>query len=290
MLFNLNDELFQLKTQVYQFQGLNMSEEMQQKLRTKWLMIFGEGFVFLTLLAVGILQTRKSFHKEALLARQQNNFLLSITHELKSPLASIKLYLQTIAKRDLDKEQKQSLVSRAVGDTDRLNSLVENILLVSRIDNHAEFLQLNTIDLSAICQSTCAQFQSENHVLETSIADNIFIQGDALAMQSILINLLDNATKYSPESTKVKLKLYHQSDHAFLEVHDWGIGISNEDKLRIFERFYRAGNEETRMAKGTGLGLYIVSYIARQHKAKINVMDNVPSGTIFQLIFKLSNS
>lgn len=286
LLFNLNEELYQLKASFFALQGIDMNAEMQQKLHLKWLMIFGEGVVFITLLTVGILQTRKSFRKEALLAKQQNNFLLSITHELKSPIASIKLYLQTLGKHELKTEKKQELVQRAVSDADRLNSLVENILLVSRIDNHSNFLNYSAIDFSKLCKETYAHFQNESHQIEAEIQPNIYVEGDALALQSILLNLLENAVKYSPDSKRIKLKLSAQEQDVNLEVIDWGMGVKAEDRERIFQRFFRVGNEETRLAKGTGLGLYIVKYLVDQHKAKIQVINNEPSGSIFQIKFK----
>jgi two-component system phosphate regulon sensor histidine kinase PhoR len=286
LLFNLNKDLYELKASFFDLQGIDMNAEMQQKLHLKWLMIFGEGLVFITLLAVGILQTRKSFRKEALLAKQQNNFLLSITHELKSPIASIKLYLQTFGKHELKPEKKQELVARAVNDADRLNSLVENILLVSRIDNDSNFLNFSTINLSKLCKEVYAHFHNETHQIEAEIEPNLFVAGDELALQSVLLNLLENAVKYSPESKRIKIKLSSNDQEVILEVLDWGMGVKAEDQERIFQRFYRVGNEETRLAKGTGLGLYIVKYLVNQHKAKIQVMNNEPMGSIFQVKFK----
>lgn len=286
LLFNLNKELYELKASFFLLQGVDMNAEMQKKLHLKWLMIFGEGVVFISLLTVGILQTRKSFRKEALLAKQQNNFLLSITHELKSPIASIKLYLQTFGKHELKPDKKHELVARAVSDADRLNSLVENILLVSRIDNNSKFLKFSPINLSKLCKETYAHFQNETHQIEAEIQPNLFVEGDELALQSILLNLLENAVKYSPDSKRIKVKLWANDLDVILEVFDWGMGVKTEDQERIFQRFYRVGNEETRLAKGTGLGLYIVKYLVNQHKAKIQIRNNEPIGSIFQIRFK----
>jgi signal transduction histidine kinase len=109
-----------------------------------------------------------------------------------------------------------------------------------------------------------------------------------MAVHSILVNLVENAVKYSGSNHDVLLTLIKDSQHAVIRVSDQGTGISAEDKTRVFDKFYRAGNEETRKTKGTGLGLYIVKYLVEKHQGSIAVKDNLPRGSIFEIRLKLS--
>jgi len=290
LLFNLNSEVSQLKAELANLTGGGPSKEFYKNaLKNKWLMIFGEGMVFLILLTLGIIQTRKTFKKELALIRQQKNFLLSITHELKSPIASIKLYLQTLNKRDFDKEKRAEIIHKAIGDTDRLDNLVENMLLASRIETSAFNIELSRVNLSETVQEYIAHINhslSEGNKIKTAIERNIFVQGDVLYLNSIIGNLIENARKYSKPNTDVIVKLKNTGHHVVLSISDLGIGIPEHERVNIFMKFYRAGNEETRKTKGTGLGLYIVAKLAALHKASLQVYDNVPQGSVFEIKFK----
>lgn len=293
LLFNLNGEVSQLKAEIALLKGEDNNMLIySQALRNKWLMIFGEGMVFLILLSLGIIQTRKTFKKEFALMRQQKNFLLSITHELKSPLASIKLYLQTLNKREFDKEKRTEIIGKAISDTDRLDNLVENMLLASRVENANFQLDIQDINLSAFLNDYAQKFNNklkDGALLKTNIEPDLYMQGDKLYLGSMVENLLENAFKYSPENAEVRLSLHADDGWAVIKIADQGHGIPSHEKEHIFKKFYRAGNEETRSTKGTGLGLYIVSKLALMHKAMLQVHDNQPKGSIFELKFKLCN-
>jgi signal transduction histidine kinase len=290
LLFNLNGEVSQLKAEMALLKGESQHiESYENALKNKWLMIFGEGMVFLILLTLGIIQTRKTFKKEVALIRQQKNFLLSITHELKSPIASIKLYLQTLNKRDFDKEKRDEIIHKAIGDTDRLDNLVENMLLASRIESSAFHIELSRINLSDTIQDYVNHINhslSERNKIKTNIEQDVYVQGDELYINSIIGNLIENARKYSKPDTDVLMKLENNGQHVVLSVSDFGIGIPEHERVNIFMKFYRAGNEETRKTKGTGLGLYIVAKLAALHKASLQVYDNVPHGSVFEIKFK----
>jgi signal transduction histidine kinase len=290
LLFDLNTRIFDLTEALARANGLSADElqnSLTQKLSQKRLMIFGEGIVFLLLLSLGMIQTRSSFRRESRLARQQKNFLLSVTHELKSPLASVKLYLQTLSKRELDRSKQIEILEKAIEEANRLDHLVENMLLAARIDNHAFTLSFEKIDLSHFTREFALNFKHKlDASLQTEIEQGIYIQGDIQAMHSILGNLLENAFKYSSSGKPIVLKLSVESQHVVLQVIDSGIGIPDEIKSRIFEKFFRAGNEETRKTKGTGLGLFIVQFLVNQQHAQIVVLDNSPQGSIFEIRFK----
>lgn len=295
LMINLNNEVVHLKTEINLLKGETLNEvvikgnELNEKLHKRWLMISGEGLVFVSLLLVGIYQIRKTFNKEAKLAQQQKNFLLSVTHELKSPIASAKLQLQTLQKHELNREKQQEMIANAINDTERLNSLVENILLAAKIDNNIDSLhkeECNISDLiSKVMNQTIASFNYKQKV-QLSIEPDIHMKIDTTNFASIVLNLVENAIKYSGKDSTVTVSLKKQHEKIILTVADEGSGISDAEKKMIFQKFYRVGNEETRSTKGTGLGLYIVNYLVGQHNGTISVKNNVPKGSIFEVEFR----
>jgi two-component system phosphate regulon sensor histidine kinase PhoR len=294
LMVNLNNEIYQLKSEVNVLKGESPEEvvtkgnELEKKLHLRWAMIAGEGSVFFVLLLLGIVQTRQAFKKETALTQQQKNFLLSVTHELKSPIASVKLQLETLQKHELDKSMQKEMLENALSDTERLNKLVENILIATRIDNSVYVLHRESTDLSEFISTgmkqTLASFAPKQKV-ELDIEPGIRMEIDRTSFPSILLNLFENALKYSPVSSSVKLSLKKNADSILLSVKDEGIGIRDEEKENIFKKFYRVGSEETRKTKGTGLGLYIVNYLVEQHGGSIAVKDNPPKGSIFEITF-----
>lgn len=251
------------------------------------IMILTEGSVFFLILILGIIRVRQSIIKEIAVARQQKNFILSITHELKSPLSSIKLMNETVIMRDLPKEKQNELLKGSLNEIDRLEGLVENILIAAKIENDQYGFNKERIDLSALCENLSKNYIQRKEIdLSVNIQEAIFLEGDKLCLNSILSNLLDNAIKYAPNS-RVRLSLQTKKDYIELNLSDEGKGIADDEKEAIFNKFYRVGNEETRAAKGTGLGLYIVKQLVQFHGGKIWVEDNQPQGTIFKITFAL---
>ncbi len=290
-----NNEIYHLKSEINLLHHedpqlvIEKGNELEEKLRTRWMMIIGEGAVFIFLLAFAFVKVRNTFNKEAALAAQQKNFLLSVTHELKSPIASIKLALETLLKRDLEKEKQTMLLSNAVNDSDRLNKLVENILLAARIDNSSFELYKENVNLSEYIEEgmkQTIQLFNPTQKIQLDIQPNITFGIDKTIFPSILLNLFENAVKYSPESSIIKIILKEQGNGVTLSVSDEGAGISEKEKQKIFRKFYRVGSEEIRKTKGTGLGLYIVKYLVEKHDGTISVKNNHPKGTIFEVILQ----
>lgn len=253
-------------------------------------MILGEGAVFLFIFFVGGYFLHKAIKKERNMQQQQKNFLLSVTHELKSPLASIKLYLQTILKRDLDKEKRESFLSKCLLDIDRLDDLVENMLLASKIENHTYTYPKEKFDFSKLVDENVNRLQINKcdynqQTVSADIDPAIEILGDRFALSALVNNLIENAIKYSGPCEIVKVKLFRKNNAIHLLVADHGVGIPDLEKNKIFDKFYRIGNEDTRNTKGTGLGLYIVKQVAEKHKADILIRDNRPTGSIFEVVF-----
>ena len=275
---------------------MNEINALEHKKALRLYMTVGEGTVFLLILLFGINQVRKSIKKENELATQQNNFILSVSHELKTPIASTKLQLQTLLKHELEREKQIQLLNNALKETDRLHKLVDNVLLVTQVENKNTSTDLKTINLSELVEDTVGRYFEmyvENKWLKLHIAPNIFIQGDKELLPSLIINLIENAIKYSYETLEVTLNLKTDistgsitSNQVLLEVIDNGCGINDSEKQKIFEKFYRSGNEDTRKTKGTGIGLFIVKQICNVHQATITVNNNKPFGSIFTISFK----
>ncbi|TAH42841.1 MAG: HAMP domain-containing histidine kinase [Bacteroidetes bacterium] len=294
LLIDLNAEVFEHRIENVRLKSESKESQekeiayLEKKIKQRRWMVIGEGSVFLILLVWGSYHSIKAFKKEVDLARQQKNFLLSITHEFKSPLASIKLYLQTILRHNLDRDKEISFINNAISDTERLNNLVENALLANLINHKGYNFDREEINLSAFVRLIVQKFQNvPNHEKITShIEDGIYILGDKNAFHLLLSNLIENAWKYSPQEKSIVVDLEKTADGIKLCVSDQGVGIPDEFKNKIFQKFFRIGNEETRKSKGTGLGLFIVKHIVEGHEGKIFVLDNKPQGTVICAEFK----
>ena len=297
MLYNLNKEIYQHKVEIALLRSdepdetLQKESELKQKLNLRVAMIIGEGSVFLVLMMLGIEKIRRTFKIEKALAERQKNFLLSITHELKSPIASAKLQVQTLQKRELDRVKQQEIIANAINDTNRLNNLVENILLVAKMENQKMDVLRERVNLSEYITNGINQMiESFNYSQKVNlhIDKDIFLPIDRTLFPSIIINLFENAVKYSPAQSTINISLVNSNNCVVLSVSDEGGGIPESERDNIFNKFYRIGNEETRKAKGTGLGLFIVRFIVKQHDGIICVKANKPQGSIFEISFKNS--
>jgi signal transduction histidine kinase len=295
LLFRNSRQIFeehvQIEMQRFEQQGISASFEqsavyklLEDNYHRKQRMILGEGSVFLLVLSAGIWVAGRSMRREVAVARQQRNFLLSVTHELKSPIASIRLVLETIAKRTLARDQLDKLTQAALHDTGRLQELIENLLLTSRLETE-HTLHKELTDLVPLVQRAVNTYQTKYptaHIVCDSPA-SCMLYADPSALVSILDNLLSNALKYSPVHPHIVISIEAHAAHIICRMADNGVGIGEREREKIFKKFYRIGNEDTRYAQGTGLGLYIVQYLTKAHGGSIKVSDNTPKGSIFTL-------
>ncbi len=248
------------------------------------LMIIGEGSVFFLILLLGLWKIRSSIQKDIKLSQRQSNFLLSVTHELKTPLASNKLYLQTLLKRtNLDREKQEELLDQAIKENKRLESMIENILTATRLENHRLKLQFETINLSEFIEQVSNNWASQRRPLTFEIEEKIESRVDAFVIETVLLNLLDNAQKYAGIDSTITVYLKQENNKIIWGVKDTGQGVPEKFKSTIFEKFVRVGNEETRLEKGTGLGLYIVKQLIDAHGDTIQYERNSPSGANFKI-------
>jgi two-component system phosphate regulon sensor histidine kinase PhoR len=291
MLVDLNSEAYHLRLELLTTSEMPAPEAQIQKtaldakLSQRVWMVLGEGAVFVFILVLGFRALQRSISRELELSAQQKNFLLSVTHELKSPLAAIKLQLQTLAGRSLSDEKRHQIYVRALADTERLQGLVENLLLVNRVEAGKFPLEMKRTDISELTQQLIKRHfasELEKGVLTIAFEAGLWIACDHQAMESIVINLIENAQKYAV-SSNIDIRIGKQGHSIMLSVADQGPGIPDIEKERVFQRFFRLGNEDTRSTKGTGIGLYLVRQLVEMQHGTIHVKDNVPKGTSFEV-------
>lgn len=251
-------------------------------------MFIGEGIFFLIVFVFGAKKLKDAFQREKKLHDQQHNFMLSVTHELKSPLASIKLYIQTILKRNLTEEQRNQFLANSLKDIERLDDLVENVLIATKLDSKSGFSPKERFNFSETVEKIAERLQvysCTTQTIHSEVEPDVYLEGDHFALSSVVTNLIENAIKYSPTCELVQVKLFKKENDLILSVADLGIGIGEEEKKRIFNKFYRVGSEDTRKTKGTGLGLYIVKTVLDRHNAHIKIKNNKPTGSVFEITF-----
>ncbi len=262
---------------------LNNSEDYIARRLT---MIAGEGTVFIIIIGLGAFYVIRSYYLEISLAKKEKNFALSVTHELKTPIASSKLFAETLLQRkDLSKNQITTSLEKIVYEQNRLNELVEKILLVSTIDEMKNDMHLKPVSFSSIINQVIGQ-DANSHVINNTVDEDLIFSGDDFYLISLFQNLLDNAQKYSTDGSEINFYSEINPSKIIICVSDQGVGIAENEKLKIFDRFYRIEDEDTRSSKGTGLGLFLVNQIVKMHGGKITCKDNIPNGCIFQIQFK----
>jgi two-component system, OmpR family, sensor histidine kinase CiaH len=244
-----------------------------------------EGIAFFLLILAGALYIYRGFVKELRLARDQRNFMMAITHELKTPIAVAKLNLETLQKHKLAESQQKQLLSNTLQETNRLDILCNNLLVSSQLEagkyNYTEGKQNFSILINDCADEFIRRYPLR--VFTKNITPQLFIVGDLFLLEIAINNLIENAIKYSPKEKPIDIALQKLENWVQLSITDEGAGIADEDKHFVFEKFYRTGNEATKRAKGTGLGLYLTGKICKTHKGHIKIEDNPKGGSIFIL-------
>ncbi len=244
----------------------------------------GEGATFLIVILIGAVVVYTSFSRRITLSRQQNNFMLSVTHELKSPIAAMKLNLQTLERHQLNEDKRKELLDRCIKESNRLNDLCNNMLFASQLEGRQYKAARELFNLSELVEDAVADYAARYpRNFEQDITPGCKITGDKVMIHMAINNLLENAVKYTPADKPVLITLEEKNGNFILSIIDQGTGIPDNEKKNIFNKFYRVGNEESRKAKGTGLGLYLTNKIVLQHKGRIIVKNNTPSGSVFEI-------
>jgi signal transduction histidine kinase len=263
-------------------------EHLQAQRRASIRMFAAEGATFLCILVAGTVLILRSVRREMELMRQQANFLSAVTHELKSPLASIRLFIETLELRDPPPEKRARFLANMRGDVDRLEGLVNNILAVARLDSGRFVVHVDRGDLgrdvAEVIEALGKDPSQRPLNLELALPDQpLHARYDLGVLKTVLRNLLDNAAKYGGADKPVR-----QGDWAAIEVRDQGIGLAAEEREKIFQKFYRVGEEMVRQTEGSGLGLYLARELIRQMGGSIAAESpGVGQGTTFRVSLPL---
>jgi len=254
------------------------------------LLLFVGGVLFLVLIA-GLTVNTVFLVREIRRNDQHDAFINAVTHELKTPVASIRLYLQTLQQRDVAPEQRQEFINTMLADTDRLQSTIDQVLLAGKIGSHRRLVNRSDVDLVELVND-CVRVAAQRHHLangelevrdQTPKGEAMIVDGEPEELRVAIRNLLDNAVKYSGESIHVVVELKKLSDERMaLHVTDSGVGINDSELKRIFKRFYRIPGVLSIKVKGTGLGLSIVQSVAKRHGGKAYATSD-ESGSTFTI-------
>jgi two-component system, OmpR family, sensor histidine kinase CiaH len=283
---------------VYKIQHLNTTsisyttdiEQLKNQQKRKTFQYLGEGITFFLLILAGAIFIFRAVRKQLRFSKEQQHFMMALTHELKTPIAVATLNLETLQKRKLEEPQQQKLIQNTLQEANRLNTLCNNMLLSSQIDASNYSLTNEDVNLSELVETSIAEYKNRfsSYQFIKNINENNFVIGDRMLLQIAVNNLIDNAIKYSPKESEIIINLFVRNNQTTLQVIDRGKGVSQLDKQKIFDKFYRVGNVATKGAKGTGLGLYLTKNIIGKHKGNISVTDNLPNGSNFEIILPLS--
>jgi K+-sensing histidine kinase KdpD len=265
-------------------QKLDIINNLQKRKTAQYI---GEGVTFFVLILIGAVFIYRATRKQIKLSQQQQNFMMAVTHELKTPIAITQLNLETLQKRKLEETQQQKLINNTLQEAGRLNTLCNNILLAAQFDAGVYKKLDNWVNLSTLTQKALQQYNNRfpQKNITQNISADIQLKGEEILLEMLVNNLLENAIKYTQQHHQIMLNLLQKDNQVILQVIDNGNGIAPEDKKRIFEKFYRSGNEKTRTTKGTGLGLYLCKKIVEIHNGQLTLTDNHPTGSIFTATF-----
>ena len=259
-----------------------------ERYRGRILMVVSEGGFFAVLLLGMMWLLWKTLRREVELERQHQNFLSAITHELKSPLASMRLSLETVLRGRADRDASMRFLANALQDTERLESLVQKVLEVTRYAPGHRALEPRWTDLGNLVRGAVETFSRRATAVGADVQVQVEPGVEALvdeeAFPIVISNLLENAVKYGGSPPRVRVDLRFEGGQAVLTVTDNGAGIPADDVPLIFDRFFRSGDEMTRTTQGTGLGLYLVQQIVSAHRGTVGVRETGPEGTTFEVV------
>ncbi len=233
------------------------------------------GIIFFAIIITGLVLNTIFLVREIRRNEQHDAFLNAVTHELKTPIASIRLYLETLQTRDLKEDKRREFYGVMLADSDRLLNTVEQVLQASRTREKNHLLNITEINLAELLRESIELVKTRYALSDGAISfpetgSAINVLGDANELQTVFTNLLDNAVKYSGEEIKILIALKNLNEKfAVVRIKDFGIGIPSAQLKRIFKRFYRVPSLQMQKKKGTGLGLFIVRSIVKKHGGRI---------------------
>ncbi len=220
----------------------------------------------------------------------QKKFIANISHDFRSPLTSIKGYVEAMLDGTIPLEAQEKYLNIVLSETERLNKLTGSLLTLNSFDANGTMLELTDFDFLIIAKNTIASFEGQCNAKNIKIRLNhensaYMVHADQMKIQQVIYNLIDNAIKFSRNDSEIIINVYNKNGKVFVAVKDFGVGISSENQLKIWERFYKVDDSRGKDKKGTGLGLAIVKEIITAHNENINVISTEGVGT--QFVFSL---
>jgi signal transduction histidine kinase len=246
-------------------------------------------FLIAGILIFGLIFTTRAVTHELELAKMKSDFVSTISHEFKSPLTSIlQLAVMLKTKRVPSEARRQRYYDVLVEQSERLSLLIDNILDFTKMEEGKEKFGFEIIDIGELLREIVATIQDrvrhEGFIIQTKISDPLpSIKVDRRSLSQAINNLIDNAIKYSSKVKQVYVHAFTEKHHLIIAIQDFGIGIKKEETNKVFERFYRGGDELTRKVKGSGLGLTLVKQIVEAHHGTIQVESESERGSTFSI-------
>jgi signal transduction histidine kinase len=281
-----NNLMLQYKTATLQRTGNDAGDALasiQDEHQRNAKQYIGEGLTFFVFILLGGIFLYIAVRRQIRYHLQQRNFMMAVTHELKTPIAVTKLSLETLKRHQLDEDKKNKIIHQAINETERLDTMCNNILLSSQLDAGGYQLSKNNVDISVLLNNIVDAYtiRYPERSFQHLIANGLHCMGDEFLIRIAINNIIGNAIKYTSANTSVEITCAAADEHIEILVKDQGEGIPDQMKSKIFEKFYRLEDERTRKATGTGLGLYLSTKIIQDHGGKMFVRDNTPKGSIF---------
>jgi two-component system sensor histidine kinase SenX3 len=265
-------------------------------LNVGWILLNGRevvllvfGIILFAVIITGLVLNTVFLVREVRRNEQHDAFLNAVTHELKTPIASIKLYLETLKSRKVDEAKRVEFYDMMLSDCNRLLGTVEQVLQASRTREKQRILHLSEVDIGELLTETADLVRSRHHLDAATIrltlpTESVRVSADRAELQTVFSNLLDNAVKYSPDTPRISVRVATRVRSVDVYIKDSGIGINRADLKRIFKRFFRSGDKAAASAKGTGLGLAIVRSIVEKHRGRVTADSAGPGkGTTFMV-------
>ena len=291
-LTNQNNNIAQLalselnKDDIEYVKKIEKINEFNQRKTTQYI---GEGVTFLAVILVGAIFIFRATRRQLKFSERQQNFMMAVTHELKTPIAVTQLNLETLKKRKLEPQQQEKIINDSLIEVARLNNLCNNSLWAAQLDFGSYTSNYEKLNLSSLINDSVTKYSNRfsEYKFSSVISENIFLNSDILMMEILINNLLENAIKYSPRNNEIIVELNNIKNKIGLRVVDFGYGIKDADKEKIFSKFYRSNQSNSSSTTGSGLGLFLCKKIMDKHNGTIKVKDNKPSGSIFELTFNV---
>ncbi len=246
-------------------------QDLDHQLQAKKAQYWGEGITFFGFILLSAIIVYVQVRREHRRNQFQKNVMMYVTHELKTPIASVKLALQTLSKRDLDVSKKNRVINLALDEVIRLNDHTNNILYLSKIESKNINVDNSNHRIREILDPIVTEYRNAQNTHEVIYqGEDFYVKGDEFLYRLIYSNLISNAIKYSPDADQVVIKSRKRGPKNEVQVIDFGPGIEETERQHIFDKFYRIENDNNSKTSGSGLGLYIVSKLSKMFDIDIN--------------------